>query len=126
MSTIDETMFAQAVTAAILCRDFKNPITGAALAQEFGVNIRTITGVIEIARDSGIKIASSKGSFDKFLNRKVDAGYYQAKSPEEMRSTYDFYQKTIKELSARAKKLMDFGGANPSVFEQGLDDQEAA
>jgi predicted DNA-binding transcriptional regulator YafY len=118
MKSEDPVMFAQAVTAAILCRSWKNPITGAALAQSFSVDIRRITGVIEEARDAGIKIASSKGGFDKHINRQLEPGYYQAKTPEEMRSTYDMYQATIKNLSARAKKIMNFNGVNPSLYEQ--------
>ena len=105
MKTSD-TLFAQAVVAAILCRSYRNPITGAVLAEQFAVDIRTITGIVEQARDAGMKISSSKGGFDKYLGLVVPSGYYQAKTPEEMRSTYDMYQSTIKQLSTRAKKMM--------------------
>ena len=124
MKGSSEVMFCQSVTAAILCRTHRNPITGSALAQEFNVDIRKITGVIEDARDAGVKIASSKGGFDRHLGMVVEAGYYQAHTPEQMRSTYEMYQTTIKNLSARAKKMMCFDNCNPSLYEQ--HDEEAA
>ena len=113
-----ETMFAQSVVASILCRSFKNPITGSALAAQYSVDIRKITQVVEEARDAGIKIASSKGGFDRHMGVIVEPGYYQAKRPEEMRSTYEMYQQTIGNLSARAKRLMNFNRENPSLYEQ--------
>lgn len=116
--TTESPLFRESVIAAIICRSYKNPITGAALAGSFGVDIRKITQIVEGARDAGIKIASSKGGFDKYLGRVVEAGYYRANAPEEMRSTYDMYQDTIKNLSARAKKMMNFNRENPSLYEQ--------
>lgn len=113
MKTIDK-----AVIAAILCRSYRNPITGKVLADQFGVDIRKITQIIEEARDSGIKIASSKGGRDDYIGGVVPAGYYQAHSPEEMRSTFEMYRSTIKQLSSRAKAIMNFNGQNPTIFEQ--------
>ena len=115
-----DTMFAQSVIAAILCRTSSNPITGPALAAQFVSSLRTITQIIEEARSAGIKIASSEGGFDKYIGQAVEPGYYQARRPEEMRSTYDRYQQRIQKLSTRAKKLMDFSRDNPSLYEQDL------
>ena len=115
----DSVMFAQAVTAAILCRNWRNPITGDALCQEFGCDIRKITTIVKNARVAKTKIASSRGGYDKYLGAMVHAGYYQARTPEEMRSTADMIHGTAMELLKLEKDLMDFGNVQPSVWEQG-------
>ena len=116
----EETDFAQAVTAAILLRRWNNPITGHALAQEFGCDIRKITTIVLNARKSKTKIASSKGCRDKYLGVTVARGYYQALTPEEMASTRDMICRTAYGLLRLAKDLMDFGQAEPSRYEQEL------
>jgi hypothetical protein len=115
----DDAMFVQGILAAILCRTYKNPITGDALAEGYGVDLRQITTIVSNARKKRIKIASSKGGRDEYLGVKVEAGYYQARTPEEMRSTADMIHGTAMELLKLEKDLMDFGNVQPSVWEQG-------
>lgn len=114
-----EVMFHQSVVAAILCRNFKNPITGAVLAEQFSVDLRKIADVVREARIAGIKIASSRGGFDRFLNVELEPGYYGARRPEEIKSTAEMIHKTAMDLLHTERLLMDFKGENPTVWEQG-------
>ena len=108
------------ILAAILCRRYRNPITAQVLVDQFPDlhSIREVTEIVAEARDAGYKIASSKGGWDRYLNENVEAGYFQAVRPEEIRSTADMLESTIAHLSSRRKKLLTFGG-DPTLYEQG-------
>lgn len=119
-----DTQLTLRVLARIQLHDSKNPITAKQLCDIFGLNdIRQVTQLIETFRDAGHKIASSKGGFNQYLGRMVPSGYFLAKTPEEMRDTFDMYQSTIRQLSSRAKKLMAFAGQD-TLWQQ--DTQDAA
>lgn len=112
------------ILGSILCRTWKNPITGQALADSYQVDIRVVTSVVKQKRAAKIKIASSRGGFDKYIGQNVEPGYYRAYSPEEMASTAEMLRKTALAELAIAKSLMDFGEADLNLWEK--IDEEAA
>lgn len=121
-----DTMFHDSIIAAILCRSYKNPIPGAALAAQFGVDIRRIADEVRDARRAGHKIASSRGGWDRFMNVELEPGYYGGRRPEEMASTAEMLRNTGLDLLHTAKLLMDFGNVEPSLYEQRGTEGEAA
>jgi biotin operon repressor len=117
--TEEMAQFAVRVLAHIQLRDYTHPVNSDELEAVFGVKERQITQAIEYLRDSGHKVASSKGRHDRYLGVYVPPGFYIARRPEEMRSTADMLQSTIQRISERRRRLMDFGNAAPSLYEQG-------
>jgi hypothetical protein len=110
--------FSLRVLAHIQLRTYRNPVSSKELEAAFGVNERRITYAIEHLRDRGHKVASSKGRNDEYLGVYVPSGFYIARRPEEMAATADMLDSTIQKLSQRKKKLMDFGNAAPSLWQQ--------
>jgi hypothetical protein len=115
--TEDLARFALRVLAHIQLRDYHHPVNSDELEAVFGVSERRITQAIEFLRDEGHKVASSKGRNDKYLGVYVPPGFYIARRPEQILSTCDMLDSTIKRLSERKRKLLDFGNAALSLWE---------
>ena len=87
----------------------KDPIKIRMLADEFNIGERVVKGCIYELVDAGHKIGSSK---------KEPMGVFIATHPSELFETARrIHDEGIKFL-VRAKKLMDWGGIEPTVFEQ--------
>ena len=114
----DTTMLALRILARIQCHDFRNPISREALAGEFGIDARKVSSIVSDLHDAGHKIAWSRGGYDKYLNCQLNSGYFLAKTPEQMRSTVDTYEKMAMRYLNLKKSLMDFGN-EPTIWEQG-------
>jgi hypothetical protein len=97
------------ILARIQIHRIEYPITGRALAEEFGIDIRKVQLVVEELRKGGHKIGSQMAN---------PAGYFLARNPEELYETAEHYRSRAKEFCLQANRLMDFGSAQPTIFEQ--------
>lgn len=104
-----DTHLTLSVLARVQQHNASDPITGHALAELFGINIRQVQTIVEELRDAGHKVGSSMGK---------PLGYFLAKTPEELIGTAEHYRSRAREFCIRANRLMDFGSLEPTVFEQ--------
>lgn len=104
-----DTQLALRILARIQEYDIKAPITGEALAQEFGTNWRKVADIVEQLRDAGHKIGSSMSK---------PMGYFLARSPEDLQGTLTHLESRAKKILARRNRLAWWGGAQPTIFEQ--------
>lgn len=87
----------------------ENPITIPTLAQEFAIDERKAKECIGVLVDNGFKIGSSK---------RKPYGMFIARNPEEIYETAMRLREEGLHYLWRAKKLLDFKGAEPTLFEQ--------
>lgn len=97
------------VLARIQQYTIEQPITGEALAAEFGTSWRKIAEIVEELRDAGHKIGSSKSK---------PMGYFIARHPAELQGTLNHLEGQAKKILARRNRLAWWGGSQPTVFEQ--------
>jgi biotin operon repressor len=117
MTDLERRHWENRVLAAIMCRTIGGPVTGDALAQQFGTNIRTIAGLVERWRDAGIKIGSRKGGRDA-SGKETPMGYFLASNAEEMQETILHMEGMARQIFGRAQKLKRWNDREPSIFEQ--------
>lgn len=97
------------ILARIQQHTSKDPIKIRTLAEEFGISERSVKGHIFELVDAGHKIGSRKTE---------PMGVFLASHPSEVYETAKrIHDEGIKFL-LRAKKLMDWGGVEPTIFEQ--------
>ena len=93
------------------------PITGAALAAEFGISWRKVADIVEDLRDNGHKVGSSMTA---------PMGYFIAHHPVELVSTLEHLESRAKKILGRRNRLANWGGAQPTIFEQQIEAREIA
>ncbi len=103
-----ETGLALKILARISVASKQYPVKYQALADEFGVDWRKIADVVEQLRDAGHKVASVNGT---------PPGCFIAKSPAEMAPTALRLEIQGKRIIQRARKLMDFGNMERTLFD---------
>ncbi len=103
------TTLALRILARIQQYTIENPITGEALAVEFGTNWRKVAEVVEDLRDTGHKIGSSL---------KKPMGYFLARHPAELLGTLEHLDSRANKIRARRNRLANWGGTQPTIFEQ--------
>ena len=89
-----------------------NPIKCKTLADEFSVNMRVITAIVETSRDAGEWICAAQ---------KPPYGYYYAQSKHQLAQHIEKEHQRCMQQLARHKKQLDYTPQDPSLF-----DQEAA
>ena len=104
-----ETRLVLRVLARIQTHTIAGPISGDALADEFGISWRKVASIVEQLRDNGHKIGSSNGS---------PSGYFIARTPEELHPTISRMRDQAKKILARTNRMADFQSSEPTVFEQ--------
>jgi biotin operon repressor len=106
---MNDTKLALQVLSAIERHSIQNPITGAALAELFGITRRHVQLIVEELRDSGRKVGSAMGT---------PSGYFLAAGPEQLQETAEHYRSRGRLFFATANKLLNFGRLQQTIWEQ--------
>ena len=106
---MNDTRLALQVLSAIERHSIQNPITGAALAELFGITRRHVQLIVEELRDSGRKVGSAMGT---------PSGYFLAAGPEQLQETAEHYRSRGRQYFATANKLLNFGRLQQTIWEQ--------
>lgn len=105
------------ILARLQQHTIKNPITAESLGAEFDLSRREVMAITLELIDAGHKIGSNKAK---------PLGIYIATHPIEVHETARRMEKEGIKYLERARKLMDWGGKQPTIFEQLIDVGETA
>lgn len=119
---IDREVLITRIGVTIECHTPTTPITSGDLSAMYGIDVRTVNEIVKKLIWGGRKIRSWRGGWDEWLGREMPAGYSLARNPEEMRASAEMLRSTAMSILERAKTLMDFGIAEPQLWQQGIDD----